>query len=124
MEAGPPRWSSPIGFPGWAFLSERSQARHADGKTPSWPTAPARKKLRWDLRDGNLPGRPSCGGIQGMSRSVSNLDGAANQTIEDLSGGGGGQFRMITIYKSGGTVSLVCNPIVFSGLGLVAGTVN
>ena len=52
------------------------------------------------------------------------LDGTANQTIEDLSGSGGGQFRTITINKPSGTVSLTCNPIVFSGLTLTAGTVN
>jgi hypothetical protein len=52
------------------------------------------------------------------------LDGAANQTIEDLSGQGGGQFRTITINKTGGVVTLACNPIDFSGLTLYAGTVN
>ncbi|HKI18875.1 MAG TPA: hypothetical protein VKA15_13400, partial [Isosphaeraceae bacterium] len=52
------------------------------------------------------------------------LDGSANQTIEDLSGQGGGQFRTISIDKLGGTVSLACNPIVWSGLTVTAGTVN
>ena len=52
------------------------------------------------------------------------LDGNGNQAIQDLSGAGGGQFRTITINKSGGTVSLACNPLVFTGLTLTAGTVN
>jgi hypothetical protein len=52
------------------------------------------------------------------------LDGTADQTIEDLSGLGGGQFRTITINKAGGAVSLACNPVDFSGLTLYAGTVN
>jgi len=60
----------------------------------------------------------------GIGNPILTLDGSANQTIEDLSGSGGGQFRTITINKSGGTVSLACNPTVFSGLTLTAGTVN
>jgi hypothetical protein len=60
----------------------------------------------------------------GIGNPYLTLDGAANQTIEDLSGQGGGQFRTITINKTGGTVSLACNPIDFSGLTLIAGTVN
>ena len=60
----------------------------------------------------------------GIGNPILTLDGNANQTIEDLSGGGGGQFRTITINKTGGTVSLACNPIVFTGLTLTAGTVN
>ncbi len=52
------------------------------------------------------------------------LDGSANQKIEDLSGVGGGIFRTITVNKTGGTVSLECNPIEFSGVTLTAGTVN
>ena len=36
----------------------------------------------------------------------------------------GGQFRTITINKPSGTVSLACNPIVFSTFILTAGTVN
>ena len=60
----------------------------------------------------------------GIGNPYLTLDGSANQTIEDLSGAGGGQFRTITINKSGGTVSLACNPIDFSGLALVAGTVK
>lgn len=60
----------------------------------------------------------------GIGNPYLTLDGTANQTIEDLSGGGGGQFRTITINKSGGTVTLACNPIEFSGLSLIAGIVN
>lgn len=60
----------------------------------------------------------------GIGNPYLTLDGTANQTIEDLSGAGGGQFRTITINKAGGTVSLACNPIDFSGLTLYAGTVN
>ncbi len=52
------------------------------------------------------------------------LDGSANQTIEDLSGQGGGHFETITINKTGGTVSLACNPIEFGGLIQNAGTIN
>jgi hypothetical protein len=60
----------------------------------------------------------------GIGNPYLTLDGPGNQTIEDLSGGGGGQYRTITINKTGGTVSLTCNPIDFSGLTLTAGTVN
>jgi hypothetical protein len=60
----------------------------------------------------------------GIGNPYLTLDGAANQAIEDLSGVGGGQFRTIAINKSGGTVSLACNPIDFSGLTLTAGQVN
>ena len=60
----------------------------------------------------------------GIGNPYLTLDGTANQAIEDLSGVGGGQFRTITINKTGGTVSLACNPIVFSGLTLYAGTVS
>jgi FG-GAP-like repeat len=60
----------------------------------------------------------------GIGNPYLTLDGSANQTIEDLSGEGGGQFRTITINKTGGTVALACNPVVFSGLTLSAGTVN
>jgi hypothetical protein len=60
----------------------------------------------------------------GIGNPYLTLDGSANQTIEDLSGQGGGQFRTITINKSGGTISLACNPIDFSGLALYAGTVS
>jgi hypothetical protein len=60
----------------------------------------------------------------GIGNPYLTLDGSANQRIEDLSGGGGGQFRTITINKTGGTVSLACNPLDFSGLTLTAGTVN
>jgi hypothetical protein len=60
----------------------------------------------------------------GIGNPILTLDGNANQTIEDLSGVGGGQFRTITINKTGGTVSLACNPSVFTGLTLTAGTVN
>ena len=52
------------------------------------------------------------------------LDGTANQTIEDTSGGGGGFLRTLTINKPGGTVSLACNPLVFSNFTFTAGTVN
>ncbi len=51
------------------------------------------------------------------------LDGAANQTIEDTTGGGGGCLRTLTINKPAGTVTLACNPIVFSTFTLTAGTV-
>ena len=60
----------------------------------------------------------------GIGNPYLTLDGTANQKIEDLSGGGGGQFRTIIINKTGGTVSLACNPIDFSGLTLTAGLVN
>jgi hypothetical protein len=60
----------------------------------------------------------------GIGNPYLTLDGTANQVIEDLSGIGGGQFRTITINKAGGTVSLACDPIVFSGLSLIAGAVN
>ncbi len=60
----------------------------------------------------------------GIGNPYLTLDGTANQTIEDLTGAGGGQFRTITINKTGGTVSLACDPLVFSGLSLIAGTVN
>ena len=60
----------------------------------------------------------------GIGNPYLTLDGPANQSIEDLSGRGGGQFRTITINKTGGTVSLACNPIDFSGLTLTAGAVN
>jgi hypothetical protein len=52
------------------------------------------------------------------------LDGSADQTIEDTSGGGGGFLRTLTINKSGGTVSLACNPLVFSNFTFTAGTVD
>ena len=52
------------------------------------------------------------------------LDGTGNQTIEDTSGGGGGFLRTLTINKPSGTVSLACNPLVFSTFTLTAGTVN
>jgi hypothetical protein len=52
------------------------------------------------------------------------LDGIANQTLEDTSGGGGGFLRTLTINKPGGSVSLTCNPLVFSNFTVTAGTVN
>ena len=60
----------------------------------------------------------------GIGNPYLTLDGPANQRILDQSGGGGGQFRTIAINKAAGTVSLACNPIDFSGLNLIAGTVN
>jgi fibronectin-binding autotransporter adhesin len=60
----------------------------------------------------------------GIGNPYLTLDGNSNQTIEDLSGAGGGQFRTITINKTGGTVNLACNPTVFSGITFSAGTVN
>jgi hypothetical protein len=60
----------------------------------------------------------------GIGNPYLTLDGTASQKIEDLSGVGGGQFRYITINKSGGTLSLACNPIVFGSLALNAGIVN
>ncbi len=60
----------------------------------------------------------------GIGNPYLTMDGTANQKIEDLSGGGGGQFRTITINKPGGVVTLASTPIVFSSLTLTAGTVN
>jgi hypothetical protein len=60
----------------------------------------------------------------GIGNPYLTLDGTGRQTIEDLTGGGGGQFRTITINKSGGVVNLACNPLVFTGLTLTAGAVN
>ena len=60
----------------------------------------------------------------GIGNPYLTLDGTANQTIEDLSGGGGAGVPDDHHQQAGGTVSLACNPIVFSGLTLTAGTVN
>src|SRR5262249_25374567 len=60
----------------------------------------------------------------GIGNPYLTLDGTANQAIEDLPGGGGGQSRTITIDKATGPVTLLCHPIDFSGLTLTAGAVN
>jgi hypothetical protein len=60
----------------------------------------------------------------GIGNPYLTIDGSANQTIKDLTGGGGGQFRTVTVNKSGGTLTLACSPIVFSGLTVTAGTIN
>jgi hypothetical protein len=52
------------------------------------------------------------------------LDGAADQTIKDTSGGGGGFLRTLTINKPSGAVSLACNPLVYANFSFSAGTVN
>ncbi|MDB5339288.1 MAG: Hemagluttinin repeat-containing protein, partial [Planctomycetaceae bacterium] len=58
------------------------------------------------------------------------LDGTGYQTIKDTSGVlnytgySGGDFRGLTINKSGGGVILACDPLIYNGLSLVSGYVS